>query len=116
MGVKCLPNKKSLCLHNWDKSLHFCGTTQIDDKSPSRLAYYHMHPTDNGQGSRQRLLSLRFRTALASPFSMFRYAALPPAAALWDTFPYLLLSLIGFSFCGTDSTIFFSRRQSIWSI
>jgi len=28
-------------------------------KSPTHFAYYHMHPTDNGRGSRQRLLLQR---------------------------------------------------------
>lgn len=29
-------------------------------KTPSHFAYHHMHPTDNGQGSRKRILSIDF--------------------------------------------------------
>ena len=52
-------NKKSF-YPSRDKSLNFCGTTQIDDKSPTHFAYHHMHPTDNGQGSRRRLIPTGF--------------------------------------------------------
>jgi hypothetical protein len=38
--------------------LNFCGTTRFDVyNTSSHFAYHHMHPTDNGQGSRKRLLS-----------------------------------------------------------
>jgi len=43
-----------------------------------------MHLTDNGRGSRQRLLLLpQFQAALASPFGKACAAALAPSAALW---------------------------------
>jgi hypothetical protein len=42
------------------KLVNFCGTTQIGDESPAHFAYYHMQPTDNGQGSRKLLLSFDF--------------------------------------------------------
>lgn len=43
-----------------------------------------MHPTDNGQGSRQRLLPItQFQAALTSPFGKICAAALtPPASSL----------------------------------
>ena len=48
--------KKPLSPNKRDKSQNFCGTTQIDIKISTHFAYHHMHLSDNGRGSRQRLL------------------------------------------------------------
>ena len=44
-----------------------------------------MHPTDNGQGSRQRLLTKSFRAALTRPFGKTYAAAFAPGSGSLDT-------------------------------
>jgi len=50
-----------------------------------------MHPTDNGQGSRQRLL-FSFRAALASPFKITGVTAFSPAGGSLRTLDYSYFS------------------------
>lgn len=49
-------NKKGLCPTDWDKSLSFCGTTQIDVKRPLVSYTENICSIDNGRRSRQALL------------------------------------------------------------
>jgi len=91
-------NKKSFCPYR-DKSLYFCGTTQIGNRIPTHFLRTIMRtPLITDEVPVDVYSLFWFRAALASPFSKFRYTAFAPASSSLNTFQYLLLLLIGFKF------------------
>lgn len=111
-------NKKSSCPCSiqGQKLITSAVPPKLAYDTPTPFAYHHMHPTDNGQGSRQRLLiqdfslpsiqfpdsvsrilisdfcELSFRAALTSPFRKIYATAFSPSAVLW-IHPIFLTSL-----------------------
>ena len=98
-----------LPLKTRDKSINFCGTTQIDDKSPALLRTTMRVLLVTARNPVSAYFPKRFRAALAGPFRIRIAAALSPPAALfahvWKlTFPAQRFTVLN---CGYFSTVFF---------